>query len=314
MAKSRKNIKKGVTLYNKILKEFTLINKQLPEERRLSIADRRRFIKERIYPQYKGTPSVRVGKRAITMSIFQVLDTLAPQEECNPNFISPSDTSDIAWFELDDYIRDVLPKCIYIRIDAGVYGTTKIFNTINYNYTQSGVKGIVDNIREFVNNDTQVDVSLTGIKKLKRGKANDGTPDNYFIDFILVINSEPIKELQPIVYNLPKEEKKVVKSVKKAILERVKQLSLKKKRRINARKSAIKSINKVRQYNKRLKRSRKPQSKSKLKYQRLKEYLKTQKQLEKAFQKGNLTEEQYNRFMSEVNKVIEQVKRDGGIV
>lgn len=314
MAKAKKNIKRGVTLYNKILKEFTSINRQLPEDRRLSLADRRKYIKERIYPQYKGTPSSRVGKRAISMSIFQVLDTLAPQEECNPNYISPSDTSDIAWFELDDYIKDVLPKCIYIRIDGGKYGKTKIFNTMNYNYTQSGVKGIVDNIREFVNNDTQVDVSLTGIKKLKRGKTNDGTPDNYYIDFILVINSEPIKELQPIVFDVPKEEKKVVKSVKKAILERVKQLSLKKKRRINARKSAIKSINKVRTYNKRLKRTTNTQNKSKLKYQRLKEYLKTQKQLEVAFRKGNLTQEQYDRFMAEVNKVIEQVKRDGGIV
>jgi hypothetical protein len=318
VAKSRKNINKGATLYNKILKEFTRINNSLPQDRKLSIDERRRYIKENIYPQFKGTNVNRVGIRKIETSIVEVLDRIVPKEGCDVNYISPSVTADIGWFELDDYIRDVLPKCIFIRIDANGFGNTKIFNTLNYNYVKSGVRQIVENIREFVDSNLEqgnsVEVSLTGVKKLRKGKANDGTPEHYYIDFILTLNSEPIKPLEPVIYNLPREKKKKATSVKNAILQRVKELNNKKKRRKNARRTAIKNIGEVRKINKKLTKAKSSEYKRKLALQKIKGFLKAEKQIESAYNKGNLTKEQFDKFIAELKKSIEIAKKQGGII
>ena len=315
MPQKKKNIKtRGVTLYNKILKEFTKVNNSLPEERKLSLSDRRKYIKEKIYPQFKGTDKTKVSVKDIRKEIVGVLDTIVPKEGCDVNFISPSIVANVGWFELDDFIRDVLPACIYISIDAGDFGKTKIFNTLNYNYTKNGVKNIVDNIRDFVNNDSGVDVTFTGQKKLRKGKTNDGTPENYYIEFILVINSHPIKSIDPVLFNVPKSQKKQVTSVKNAILSRVKELGNKKKRRKRARRTAIKNISNVRKLAKRQVNAKTVEFKRKLAYKKIKEYNRAIKQIQSAFNKGNLTVDQYNRFTNEINQLIIQVKKEGGII
>jgi hypothetical protein len=314
MPRTPRNTKrKGVTLYNKILKEFTKINNKLPEERKLSLKERRKYIKERIYPQYKGSPTSRVGVRAIQVSIEQVLNTIPPKEACDVNYLSPS-VLDVGWFELDDFITQVLPDCIYIRIDAGEYGTTKIFNTRNYNYTKNGVKKIVDNIREVVNNNSGVDMNFTGVKKLRNRKPNDGTPENYYIDFILTINSSPIKEIDPIIFNLPREERKKVTRVKDVILARVKELTLKKKRRKNARKTAIKNVTKLKNLNKRQKRSTNPNTKKNISNEKERLYKSMQKQLDNALNKGLLTIDQYDKFSLELLTKTLDNKKNGGII
>lgn len=313
MPRTQRNTKlKGITLYNKISKEFTKINNKLPEERKLSIQDRRKYISERIYPQYKGTSAYHVGIRAIKVSIEQVLDTIPPKEGCDVNYLSPS-VLDVDWFELDDFIKQVLPDCIYITIDAGYFGKTKIFNTRNYNYTKSGVKGIVDNIRDAVNNNSGVDMSFTGVKKLRNKKPNDGTPENYYIDFILTINSEPVKEINPVIFNLPREERKKATRVKDAILARVKQLNLKKKRRKNARKTAIKNVTKLKNLNKRQKRSTNPNTKKNIANEKERLYKSMQKQLDNALNKGLLTIDQYDKFSLELLTKTLDNKKDGGI-
>jgi len=311
----KKNIKtRGVTLYNKILKEFTKINNSLPEERKLSLSDRRKYIKEKIYLQFKGNAPTRVSVKDIRKEVIGVFDTIVPKEGCDVNFISPSIVANVGWFELDDFIRDVLPACIYISIDAGEFGKTKIFNTLNYNYTKNGVKKIVDNIRDFVNNDSGVDVTFTGEKRLRKGKTNDGTPENYYIEFILVVNSEPIKDINPVLFNVPKSKKKEVTSVKNAILSRVKELSNKKKRRKRARRTAIKNIGNVKKLAKRQVNAKSVDYRRKLAYKKIKEYNRAIKQIQSAYNKGNLTEDQYNRFINEINELIIQIKKEGGII
>lgn len=312
MAKSRKNINKGVTLYNKILKEFTKINNDLPEDRKLSLVDRRKYISEVIYPQYKGTSSSRVSKKAIGISIFNVLETIVPKEGCDVNYISPSVVSDVSWFDIDEFIRDILPKCIFIRVDAGDFGTTKIFNTLNYDYQRSGVKKIYDNIREAIRNKSNAE--FTGVKKLRNGKANDGTPENYFIDFILTINSRPIKPIEPIIYNVPSEERKKVTSVKNAILSRLKDLGNKKKRRTNARKNARKNIKEIKKLKNRQTKAKTEKYKRKIAEKKIKEYNKAIKQLQTALNRGNMTQEQYDKFEQEINKLITDAMREGGML
>ena len=213
---------------------------------------------------------------------------------------------------MDEFIATVLPKCIYIRIDAGKFGKTKIFNTLNYNYIRDGVKKIVDNIREEVDNNTGIDISLTGVKKVRRGKANDGTPENYFLDFILVVNSKPIKEIKPVQYKLPQTAKPKVKSVREAILQRIKQLSQRKKNRKNARKTAVKNLKKINSINKRQKMAKKPETKERLFEEKLAQFKAMQRQLDNALKKGNLSQEQYDRFSLQLTLKILDNKKKGG--
>ena len=313
MAKQKKNINKGALLYGKILKEFTKINATMPEDKQLSIQERRKVVSAELYPQFKGTHPYRVGVKRIKESVDKFYERVIPSEASEDvNLISPSVYDDVAWFELDNYIREVLPKGIFIRVDAGDLGTTKIFNTSKYKYKQSGVYKISENIRKKVKNDS--DAHFTGVKKLRDKKPNNGNPKNYFIDFILVVGLTAIKPLEPVIYNVPKEQKKIVTSVKNAILERVKELNLKKKRKSSARKNANKNLTNVKKIAKRQTNAKTENTQKKLALDLIKEYNKAIKQLDNALNRGNLTKEQYDRFYDELQKKIINAKKDGGLI
>ena len=312
MAKRKKNINKGLALYNKISKEFTAINNKLPEDRKLSVKERRQIIKERLYPQFWGNAASRVGKKVINESIIEVLDTIPPKEACDINYISPTVYANVAWFDIDEYIKTVLPDCVFIRLDAGQFGKTRIFNTRNYQYTKSGVKAIVDNIREVVEDNSGVDVNFTGVKKLRRGKTNDGTPENYYLDFILVINGETEVEPTPVIFKIPKEEKKKATRVKQVIMNRIKDLAKKKKRKKRARKSAQTTIKALKIVNTRLKVSKKPETKEKYNNLKIQLYLQRITLLERDFRKGLLTEEQFNKFKQTIFKLLDAEYKKGG--
>ena len=314
MAKAPNKKLKGISLYNKISSEFTKINDTLPEELKLSLKDRRKFIKEKIYPLYKGSPASRVRISSIKSNIQQIIQTVVPKEGCDVNLISPA-ILDVSWMELDNFIKDVLPSCVFIKINAGVYGSTKMFNTRNYNYTKNNVKNIVDNIRELVENNSDIDASFVGVKKLRNRKLlNDGTAENYYLDFILTIDSDPIADITPVVFNVPKNQKKKVATVKEIMLGRVKQLVLKKKRTKNARKTATKNIAKLANINKRQKRSKSLTTKQNLSNQKDKLFTSMINQLELAYKKGLFTEEQYQKFKAEILVKTLTNKKDGGLI
>jgi len=312
MQKNKKNTKANL-LYNKISKEFTKINSKLPEERKLSVKERRTFIKERIYPIYKDSPASRISIKAIKTLVQEIVETIPPKIGCDVNYISSS-VLDVNYYELDDFIKDVLPSCIFIKINAGVYGSTKIFNTRNYNYTKNSVKNIVDSIRVVVNNNSGIDMSFTGVKKLRPRKLNDGTPENYFIDFILTINSEATSPIDPIIFNIPRTKQKEVTKIKDIILGRVKQLSLKKKRKRNARKTATKNISKLSNINRRQARSKNSNTKENLMNQKEKLFQNMIRQLENAFKKGLLTNEQFDKFKAEILVKVLTNRKKGGII
>lgn len=312
MAKKKSNSTKALALYNKILKEFTAINAQLPEDRKMSVKERRQLIKERIYPQFWGNAASRVSKKVINQAVVEVLDTIPPKEACDINFMSPTVYANVAWFDIDEYIRTVLPDCIFVRIDAGTFGSTRIFNTRNYQYNKSGIKKIVEKIRETVDDNSGVDVSFTGIKKLRKGKTNDGTPENYFIDFIVVIDGTTESEPEPIIYEIPKEKKKQAKRVKQVIMNRIKDLAKKKKRKKRARKSANQTISMLKRLNYRQRISKKPETKDNITLMKLKLYQQRIKILLRDYKNGLLTDEQYLRRKDEIERLIDIEYRKGG--
>jgi hypothetical protein len=296
VASKKRNTKKKPTLYNKILKEFTKVNDKLPEDRKLSVRERRKLIKEKILPIYKGQSPNRVGIRAINANIVALVDTIPPRQDCDINLIPPSFYFDIAWFDLDSFITNVLPKCVYIRVDAGDFGITQIFNTRDYSYGKNGIKEIVENIREYVDNKSGVDLSFNGYKKLKANKANDGTPENYYLDIIISVNGEPIRDVEPVIYEVKTQKRARANKVKQIILERLKDLAAKKRSKKRIRKKANAAIKSIKALTKRL------------------DFVnKTFTSLDKAFEKGLITKAQFAQLTQKLFNEAAKMKEGGEI-
>jgi hypothetical protein len=71
---------KKTTTYNRLLKEFTKINNKLPEERKLSIKQRREIIKKDLLPKYKDVPQYKLRVKKIKGSILRAIDKVPPRE------------------------------------------------------------------------------------------------------------------------------------------------------------------------------------------------------------------------------------------
>ena len=138
---------KKTTTYNRLLKEFTKVNNKLPEERKLSIKQRREIIKTDLLPKYKDVPQYKLRVKKIKDSILKAIDKVPPREICDLNYIDPSDFALVEWYSLDETISELVPDCVFVKVSAGIYGETKIFNTRNYEYGRRGVRDIIENIR-----------------------------------------------------------------------------------------------------------------------------------------------------------------------
>ena len=199
---------KKTSTYNRILKEFTKINNKLPEDRKLSIRERRTIIREELLPQYKGIPQYKLRVKAIKSSILSAYEKIPPKELCDINYLDPSDFGYVEWFSLDETIRELVPDCVYVKVSADDYGITKIFNTRNYEYGRRGVREIVENIRPDAENNSGRFI-FTGYKKLRPRKRNDGNPENYYLDFVLSSvdskgNETAYGDTEQVDYQVPK--------------------------------------------------------------------------------------------------------------
>lgn len=290
----------GLAVYNRILREFTKINKQLPEERQLSVADRRKIITESIYPKYKGAAKSKISAKTLKGQIIYQIQRLPPKETCDPNYIDPSVYRTIDAFAIDEFLQTVIPNCIYVKLQAGDLGETKIFNTRNYSYNRSGVKKIIENIREFAKEMTS-QLDWTGVQKLRPHKADDGTPENYYIEFVLNINGEPTGDMTPVMRKPPKEKQKVKTKVTNIIQERISKIRTKKKKVGRAKKSVSKTAQQLSIIRKKIKKLKTPKGKSA--YIELETDIMTKAlaKLKKNYEeKGLFSKEEYEKLRSKI--------------
>lgn len=292
------------TTYNRILKEFTKLNSKLPEDRKLSIQERRKIIKEQILPRYKNFPAYKVKVKQLKSFIVKVYDKIPPKEICDLNYIDLSDFGSVEWFALDETITELIPDCVYIKVSAAEYGDTKIFNTRDYEYGKKGVRRIVENIRPDAENESGKFV-FSGIKKLRPRKRNDGTPENYYLDFVLFIvdrkgDSEPQGDVEEIEYKLPatKEVKKKKTKIKNIIEQRIKTLKSKRDSRKRAKQTLDKNIKQFIKTSSQVKKAKKPSGDKKI--MRSKQFFHAQKLLEKYYAQGKLTQAQYEARLQKI--------------
>ena len=228
---------KGVKLYNYLLRELGNLNSKLPNQQKLSISSKRAIISKDVYPKYKAQQPIAL--REIKKDLNKIVKALPPREICNPLYLSEAYLSFVEYYEIDNHIKTVLPDCLDIKIDANGYGKTKIFNTRNYSYYGDGVKKIIEKIREDAKNrPSGENPYFSGIVKLKPRRKNNGEPDNYYVEYILYIQNEPVSDDEQIDYELPKKEKKKVEEIKDYLADKFKTLQKEKRKRIR---KAIKS-------------------------------------------------------------------------
>jgi len=186
MPKKSKN--KKPTLYQKVSKRFTAINSSLPEEQKLSVARRRQIIKQQILPALSTTPKSKIRVKQIVGLIQGQLSQIPPRDPnlCNINLISGNQYTEVNWFEIDEFLQKRMPDCIYVRVSAGQFGQTKIFNTRNYNYYNNGVQEITERLRKDIGNKSGA-AWYSGYQKLRPNMKNDGKPESYYLDMILFL-------------------------------------------------------------------------------------------------------------------------------
>jgi hypothetical protein len=311
--------KKKITTYNRILKEFTRLNNKLPEDRKLSIKERRKIIKEEIYPKYKEVPKSKIRVRDIKKSITDVYDRLPPKELCDLNYVDLSEYAYIEWFALDETISELVPDCVYVKVSAGDYGSTRVINTRDYEYAKNGVRKIVEKIRPAAKNSSGKYI-FSAYQKLRPSKKNDGTPENYYLDFILFeIDSKgrefPMESTEQTRFELPKDKKtkQIRNEVRKAIEDKLKQLKSKKqkvKRAKNTLSKNIKSFNLLTEKVEKLSTKKiTPKNKSllsKAKSDARRQFLRASVLLEKYYKEGKLTKIQYDSAIKKLFKDFNQ--------
>jgi hypothetical protein len=220
---------KGLKLYNFLVKELGESNKSLPNSQRIGIARRRKIVSEELYPKFKAKPKVLL--RDIRTDIRKVIKSLPPKEICNPLYLSEAYLSFVEYYEIDNHIRTVLPDCLDVRVNAGSLGKTKIFNTKNYTYYGDGVRKIIENIREELAENKSGMAYFSGVVKVKGNRKNDGTPDNYYVEYVLYINDVPEVNDESVDFDLPATEQKKVNQINDYLAGKFKTLQKEKRKR-----------------------------------------------------------------------------------
>jgi hypothetical protein len=298
--------KRKPTTYNRILKEFTKLNNKLPEENKLSLKLRREIIKKVIMPQYKGVPKYKIKIKPLRNLIIKQIEKVPPKEICDLNYIDPSEFAFVEWYALDETISELVPDCVYVKVTAGDYGETNIFNTRNYEYGRNGVRSIVEEIRPDADNSSGKFI-FSGYKKLRPRKKNDGIPENYYLDFVLFLidkkgNQEPQGETESVKFNLPKtrETRSKKTQVKNIIEDRIKRLKSKKDSRRRAKKTLDKNIKEFSVVAKRVAKAKKPNINTINAFN--KRFIKAAELLEKYYAQGKLTKLQYEKNLEKITK------------
>lgn len=297
--------KKRSTTYHKVLKEFTKINDKLPEERKLSIQERRKIIKEKILPKYKGKAKSAFKISIVKKSILREVQKIPPKEICNLNYLDLSTFAYVEWFSLDETLTQIVPDCVYIKVSAGPYGDTGIFNTRNYQYGRNGVRRIIESIRPDAENESGKFI-FTGYKKLRPRKPNNGEGENYYLDFVLNVldsrgNAAPQGDTDEVEFIVPKTRAslKKKKKIKNVIEDRLKTLKKQRDKKRRAKKTLLKNVTK---FVKASQRTTKSKKKAPAAVVRDKQFRHTAKLLDKYLAEGIITQYQYDKSLQRMMK------------
>lgn len=178
-------------VYQRALKKFTRLNKQLPDGVEIPYERRIKFAQE-VSAKFKGKPKSSILQSDIQKQVDSTVRNIFPRnlDECNLAVAlsanAPWLENSFAYWQINSALED-LPKCIYVRVNAGIYGIAE-FYMLEYNYTESGVKDIVEAIREQIGSLSSDEVDtyfFSPVVQVFDGKENDGVASSYFLEYQL---------------------------------------------------------------------------------------------------------------------------------
>lgn len=157
----------------------------------------------------------------------------------NPLFIPIGEISGIMWADLDDYL-DVDLRAIVdnqplrVDINAGVYGSTGVFNLQDYQYEATQVNEIYEGVRDVVENDSNCE--WNGRVVVRKGYTDDGNADSYILQFVLSANGAEIEPTdileESIGVEIPKETKEQRRERLKQVIARKKELASQRRKKL----------------------------------------------------------------------------------
>jgi hypothetical protein len=300
---------KKISKYNLILKEFTKVNNKLSQEQQLSIRQRRDIIKNVLMPLYKNVPNYKIRLKPLRQAINKEVDLIPPKEICDLNYIDVSEYALVEWFSLDETIRELIPDCVYVKVSAGEFGETKIFNTRNYEYGSNKVRDIVEAIRPYAENESGRYI-FSGYQKLRPRKRNNGVSENYYLDLILIQvdskgNEIPAASTDTVRFELPKdrETKKKKTKVKHIIEGRIKRLKQKRDSKRRAKKTLE---NNIKKYTDSVKKATRKKASKVTKQTVIKQFQSTASLLEKYKKQGKITDYNYEKSLEKILKELDK--------
>ena len=271
----------------------------------MSIQERRKIIKEKILPKYKGKAKSAFKISIVKKSILREVQKIPPKEICNLNYLDLSTFAYVEWFSLDETLTQIVPDCVYIKVSAGPYGDTGIFNTRNYQYGRNGVRRIIESIRPDAENESGKFI-FTGYKKLRPRKPNNGEGENYYLDFVLNVldsrgNAAPQGDTDEVEFVVPRTRAslKKRKKIKNVIEDRLKTLKKQRDKKRRAKKTLLKNVTK---FVKASQRTTKSKKKAPAAVVRDKQFRHTAKLLDKYLAEGIITQYQYDKSLQRMMK------------
>ena len=183
-------------------------------------------------PVFRGLNPRDVKVKDIRELVADLLKTTPTIQYYNPLFIPIGDITGIMWADLDDYL-DVDLRAIVdnqplrVDINAGVYGSTGVFNLQDYQYEATQVNEIYEGIREVVDNDSNAE--WNGRVMVRKGFQDDGNAESYFLQFVLNAGGQEIEPTdtfeESIGVEIPKETQEQRRARLKGVIARKKELA-----------------------------------------------------------------------------------------
>jgi hypothetical protein len=178
----------------------------------LPYKDARKFTSEFVYPIFKNqkiskvkVADIRGYAKAIIQEQLKVKPPPPKEQFIDPRTISELDVADIQYWELDDFLSGAGDTNIYqsralqgvhsgknlrFEVIAGENDRTGELTLLQYDGIGSGVRDIVERIREAVQNASGP--YFMGIVGRREGMTDDSDPNSYILQFILFVNDQPV--------------------------------------------------------------------------------------------------------------------------
>jgi hypothetical protein len=317
---TRNKLRRASKLYQKVRK-----NTQKELERRgqpLKGKELTSFVRDKVYGEFKGLSPNEVRIADINDAVERAVTgtgILQTGEFFNPLAIPETLISGIFWFDIDNFIEVDLTaetggKNLRLEVNAGEYGSTGIIELSEYTYEGSGLAEIIEQVREFVEDDSEP--YWEGEARVRPRLKDDGNPDSYFLQFTLYVNGTQVAPSATF------EEPAPIGKIEETIEER-----RKKRREIVKRRKELAKQKREKAKKKEAKMRKRPTKKEPAKAEaperakNVQEALDRQERLLKdskdLFDAGILTKKEFiaerKAIIEQTNKAIEKFKRGGEI-